>query len=282
MLDNEVEACRSYDHLLEQESHRIAGVLAKLRSVAVGCGGSKTFDLDWAEVVKRVSFADGPVSDYLWGEYLWVADFMGQSHKEAMHFLALEDLKEEDPRIRLLPDALRHKLFSRAIYMAPTTFDVVRVYYRYSGALQGHPDKNGLRLEIARALLDLDLLSETEKVLQPLLRQSSANLAHGWSERKGLAQAMVLTAWTYQALGQPVMMEAMAKIYRKRFKRGLKMTKPTSVTLSAFVFEDELKELRKGISNLKKNIRAEARKSKSLIPNYDAAKAKTEESGGAK
>ena len=282
MLDNDVEACRSYNHLLEQEGHRIAGVLAEMRSVAVGCDDKKTFDINWEEIVNRISFADGPVSDYLWGEYLWVADFLAQTHKTALHFLSLEELKEKDPRVRLLPDTLRQKLFSRAIYMAPTTFDVARVYSRYAGALQGHPDKNGLRLEIARALLDLDLLDETEKILQPLLRESFTSTAHGWRERRGLAQAMVLTAWTYQALGQPVMMEAMAKIYRKRFKRGLKITKSASVTLGDFVFEEELKALRQGILNLKKAIRAEGRKPKSLIPNYDAARAKAEQSRGVK
>tara|TARA_Y100001934_G_scaffold282834_1_gene398707 strand:- start:1463 stop:2860 length:1398 start_codon:yes stop_codon:yes gene_type:complete len=274
MLENEVEACRSYNYLIEKESHRIAGVLAELRALAAGCDDKKTLDLDWAEVIKRISFADGPISDYLWGEYLWLVDFLARSHKEAMLFISLEDMKKEDPRIRLLPDALRQKLFSRAVYMAPTSFDVVRAYYRYKDVLKTHPDRKALGLDIARAMLDLDLLGETEQLLQPLLKETTGALGSSWERRKGLAQVMVLTAWTYQALGHPVMMDQMAKIYRKRFKKGLKMPTAVGATLGKFIFEKELQELRQGIKNLKRTIRKESRKSKSLIPKYEAAEAK--------
>ena len=274
MLDNKNEACRSYGHLIDNDSHRVAGVLASLRSLIVGCEQKKILDLDWEKIVNRISFADGPISDYLWGEYLWIADLLARDYNSCLHFLGLEDLKEKDPRVRLLPDALRQKLFSRAIYMAKTTFDIVRVYYRYPQSLKSHPDKNGLQLEIARALLDLDLLEEADERLQPILRDSGRDSALGWGERNGLAQAMVLKAWTYRALGQPVMMEEMAKIYRQRFKRGLALPKDEKITLSAFVFEEELKLLRQGISALRKKVRNEGRKSTSLIPKYDAAKEK--------
>jgi hypothetical protein len=242
-------ACGTYSALARLSLERTSNVLAAVRARTFGCNGA--LEIDWAQTLKRARNVDGGTGLWMAYELIAAADVVREAGDVDALLAAAKSPALWPQTTRSLVSRLAARLLTRgATARAKESLALAEFIRKHTSELAKHADGQALRLDAARALLDLDLADDSVSLCAPLLVKNLPRAEAPMRTWRILADA-------YASRGDSDSAGKLAKAFEERFHETLEATAKTDKPRDSELMS-QLSSLERRINRLKAHVGARA------------------------